>query len=518
MNIKNNIIFHFTFFAALLFLAKPAQALPTQDSLFRPNHYSFDITNTFYPAQKVLMPAGDASMAFKPAVFLQAGFTYSRFWKNGLGVKVGGRWGIIPLAVKFNYPSSYQGGGSPGPFYFYNYLQFPLCAAYRIRFKKDFNLEFSTGIALELVFPFDGVIGLGTSSGNDLWDLYVEDDSKPAYFDIPFEITASKVFNHKHELDFGLTYSLPVSAVGNGHYEFNLPGYGSSSGSFNVRNTYVGIKVGYTFLAKPRFGEGTKASARLKQMRVDDVYYQPGISKEPAPEVVDTALQAQQKPPADTSFRPNHFSIDIITTFYPAPGGYTPTGEPLNLLNPSVFVSAGVAYSRFWRNGAGLKLGSRWGFIPIAPKDNKPFDQVYFYNYLQFSACAAYRLHFKKNFNLDFSTGIAFDVMFPISTGAYFGYINANGFENIDVSVASQSNVVFVDVPFEIIASKVFRGKDELDFGLSCLMPFRAVGYGQITNYTLGSGTFAVKNEYIGIKVGYTFLGKAWFKKHNKKA
>jgi hypothetical protein len=257
--------------------------------------------------------------------------------------------------------------------------------------------------------------------------------------------------------------------------------------------------------------------AGKKILPVDGVYYQPGISKDPAPEAEDTVFQSQVE---DTSFKPNHFSIDAIATFYPAPGGFTPTGGPLNMFKPSVFVAPGVSYSRFWRNGPGLKLGSRWGFIPVALKYNPPLVQDYFYNYLQFSACAAYRLHFKKNFNLDFSTGIAFDVMFSLSTEAGFSYSSPNGFTNLNVFLSTQNKVVFVDVPFEIIASKVYGGKDELDFGLSCLMPFRAVGYGQITNYStsLSSTTFAVKNEYIGIKVGYTYLGKNWFKRRGKKA
>ena len=253
-----------------------------------------------------------------------------------------------------------------------------------------------------------------------------------------------------------------------------------------------------------------------RKIPVEDIYYQPQTCKEAAVEIEDSLLQAGAKPIVqDTSFRPNHFSIDIIAAFYPAPELFTNTGSRLNLFNPSVFISPGVAYSRFWRKGFGLKVGGRWGLIPVAPKQVPLYNQTYFYSYLQFSACAAYRISFKKNFNLYFSAGIASDVMLPIDIFA------ATSNNNIDVYLYGEGKAVFFDVPFEITASKVFMGKDELNFGLSFLMPFSAVGYGQyFANYSYspaGPGTFTVRNEYIGIKLGYTFLGRALFKKLSKK-
>ncbi len=260
------------------------------------------------------------------------------------------------------------------------------------------------------------------------------------------------------------------------------------------------------------------------KLPVEDIYYQSGAaSKEQYLEVTDTVLRAgnlSRTPNSeawDGRYRVNHFGVDMMCNFYPALEVIPANGgAPFKAFNPSVFFSAGVSYSRFFKNSFGFKVGVRWGYIPVAPKKSQPFYlPISFYNYFQFLVCGVYRVHFKKNYNMYFSTGIAFDVMAPIGESIY------NSFNNmIDVVLITKENAVFVDVPFEITASKVFEGKHELDFGLSCLMPLSAVGYGRYMSLNINnpaSGIFLVRNEYIGIKIGYTFLGKAFFKKHSKK-
>jgi len=127
----------------------------TSDTIFRMNRYTFEICPTFYNRAATVQLQGPYEINTRPAVSARIGFTYSRYWRNGMGFKTGVRWGMIPFNFKISSPqygqtASYK-DGSYFIYYDITYWQFPLQACYHISMKKIFSMILSAGVSVDLL-------------------------------------------------------------------------------------------------------------------------------------------------------------------------------------------------------------------------------------------------------------------------------------------------------------------------------------------------------------------------------
>jgi hypothetical protein len=238
------------------------------DTAFKPNHYSFDVAATFYSRADVVHLQGEQRLETRPTVSTQLGFMYGRYWRNGLGFRVGFRWSVIPFTTKYNLPyqvvdtalREYGDLGSWESSYDINHWQLPIQLSYHATIKRNWGAKLSAGASIDL--QLNGLIE------NDV-NVFYEKNNQPAYVvlhymrlnvnanravycSMPIELMFSKRWLNKHALEFGIMYNVAFRPIAKGYYIFlpDKPNY--SYGTIAIKNTFIALKVCYTLTAGKR--------------------------------------------------------------------------------------------------------------------------------------------------------------------------------------------------------------------------------------------------------------------------
>lgn len=269
-NIKAGAVVTGAMFIALVIfgLRVHAMPLPKADTTFKQNHYSFEAGATFYSRADVVHLQGAQRLETRPAVSAQLGFMYGRYWKNGIGFRLGFRWSIIPLVYKYDLPyqvvdtalAEYGNLGSRWMFYDINHWQFPVQVSYYKPFRQSFAARLSAGLSVD--WQANGQISSrsfvtyqknSVPTQAELYNVLLNVNSRRAvHVSMPVELMFSKMWLGRHVLEFGIMYSVAFRPVASGYYIFlpDMPHY--SYGTIAIKNTYVALKVCYTLLSGKR--------------------------------------------------------------------------------------------------------------------------------------------------------------------------------------------------------------------------------------------------------------------------
>lgn len=240
----------------------------TSDTTFKPNHYSFEVAATFYSRADIVHLQGEQQLETRPAVSTQLGFMYGRYWRNGLGFRVGIRWSLIPFTTRYNLPyqvvdtalKEYGDLGSWDYSHDINHWQFPIQLSYHATIKRNWGAKLSAGASIDL--QSDGLV---ESTSNVFYEKNLQPTvmqlyymrlnvniNRAVYVSMPIELMFSKRWLNKHALEFGIMYNVAFRPIAKGYYIFlpEKPNY--SYGTIAIKNTFVALKVCYTLTAGKR--------------------------------------------------------------------------------------------------------------------------------------------------------------------------------------------------------------------------------------------------------------------------
>lgn len=235
----------------------------------------------------------------------------------------------------------------------------------------------------------------------------------------------------------------------------------------------------------------------------------------------------------DTLFyiKNNQIDFTVASTFIPKATVTTTIGNlKLTPLNSAGF-KVGVSYTRYFHKFFGIKLNSLWCMLPYSYKYNIPstlfkssqgnnfidYENLYEISNWEFSLTPTFRCYLKKGVYINIATGISIQLFSSgtTTTNYKYGYFDTTQFYNnafhLEIEVNPKRSVYF-GLPLELSFTKQFIDLPHaLTFGLFSTITFSSPAIGNYSfledNSSVATfGKFIINNQYVGLKVAYSFF------------